>query len=280
MNWKCHITHTGYCTSNRSEVLQGKKRETIRFYATIGILEHEKHGLILFDIGYHNKFFESTRQLPFSLYANITPVFHSAHQTAANRLRSLGYEPEQVKLIIISHFHADHIAGAVDFPNARFICSQEAWDSVKSLRGFSALRRGFIPSLLPVDFKNRLQILVFDDSKHIKVNTILGPEYDLFNDGSLLLCQLPGHAAGQIGMRLQTEDGEMFFIADAAWVKENYQKMHLPSPIVKLFFSSWIDFKASLKKVNAYYNSQPKTQIIPCHCMETLLEINPDSIEI
>jgi len=36
MNWKCHITHTGYCTSNRSEVLQGEKRETIRFMQLSG----------------------------------------------------------------------------------------------------------------------------------------------------------------------------------------------------------------------------------------------------
>ena len=280
MNWKCHFTHPGYCTANKSEVLQGEKKENIRFYATIGILEHEKHGLILFDVGYHNNFFESTRRLPFSLYGKITPVFHSEHQTASNRLRSLGYEPDQVKFIIISHFHADHIAGVKDFPNARFICSKEAWDSIKYRRGFSALRRGFIPSLLPIDFERRLQLLVFNNNEHIKVNNILGPEYDLFTDGSLLLCQLPGHAAGQIGMRLQTEDGEVFFIADAAWVKKNYQEMHLPSPIVKLFFSSWKDFRVSLQKVNTYYNSKTNTQIIPCHCMETLLQINPDSVEI
>ena len=66
----------------------------------------------------------------------------------------------------------------------------------------------------------------------------------------------------------------------AAWVKKNYQEMHLPSPIVKLFFSSWKDFRVSLQKVNTYYNSKTNTQIIPCHCVETLLQINPDSVEI
>ena len=279
MKWKFHLTHTGYCTSNKAEVIKGARRETIRFYATIGILEHPKHGLVLFDVGYHEEFFVQTKNFPYSIYAKITPVFHGPGESAKNRLENLGYSSNDVSLIIISHFHADHIAGLKDFPNAKFICNSDAWNSVRDRSGFSALRCGFIPTLLPEDFEERLEIINFNSNTSIKEHEILIREYDLFGDESIMISELPGHAFGQIGARVQTNSGEIFLIADAAWVKENFLEMKLPSSIVRLFFSSWKQFKLSLDKVHRYSNAFPSTAIIPCHCLSTLKQVNPKSLE-
>ena len=101
MTWKLHFTHTGYCTSNRAEVLQGEKREKIRFYATIGILVHPNHGLVLFDVGYHDQFYDQTKTFPYSIYAKITPVFHSPEENAKSRLEALGYRAEDVSIVVI-----------------------------------------------------------------------------------------------------------------------------------------------------------------------------------
>ena len=60
-----------------------------------------------------------------------------------------------------------------------------------------------------------------------------------------------------------------FLIADACWLKESYIKGTLPSPIVRLFFDSWSDFKSSLKKVIHYHKNEPQTIIVPTHCAET-----------
>jgi len=280
MTWKLHLTHTGYCTSNRAEVLQGEKRETIRFYATIGILEHPKHGLVLFDVGYHDQFYEQTEAFPYSIYAKITPVFHLPGESAKSRLEALGYNAKEVSMVVISHFHADHIAGLIDFPNAKFICDSKAWYSIRSKKGFSAVRKGFIPALLPSDFEQRLELIDFEKGIAVKYHEILKREYDLFDDGSFMICELPGHAFGQIGARIQINSGEVFLIADAAWVKENYIAMKLPSQVVKLFFSSWSQFKKSLEKVNRYHKEHPNTLVIPCHCFSTLMELNPDSVEL
>jgi len=280
MTWKLHFTHTGYCTSNRAEVLQGEKREKIRFYATIGILVHPNHGLVLFDVGYHDQFYEQTKTFPYSIYAKITPVFHSPEENAKSRLEALGYRAEDVSMVVISHFHADHIAGLVDFPNAKFVCDSKAWLSIRSKSGFWAVKRGFIPALLPADFEERLELIDFEKATAVKHHEILKREYDLFNDESFMISELPGHASGQIGARIQTNSGEVLLIADAAWVKENYIEMKLPSPIVKLFFSSWSDFKKSLERVHRYHNQHPSTSVIPCHCFSTLMELNPDSVEL
>tara|TARA_B100000900_G_scaffold335819_1_gene297445 strand:- start:14218 stop:15060 length:843 start_codon:yes stop_codon:yes gene_type:complete len=280
MTWRLHFTHTGYCTSNRADVLQGEKREKIRFYATIGILVHPNHGLVLFDVGYHDQFYEQTKTFPYSIYSKITPVFHSPEENAKSRLEALGYSAEDVSIVVVSHFHADHIAGLIDFPNAKFICDSNAWRSIRSKRGIWAVKRGFIPALLPADFEHRLELIDFEKSTAVKHHKILKREYDLFNDGSFMISELPGHASGQIGARIQINSGEVFLIADAAWVRENYIEMKLPSQIVKLFFSSWVEFKKSLERVHRYHNEHPSTVVIPCHCFSTLMELNRDSVEL
>ena len=45
--------------------------------------------------------------------------------------------------------------------------------------------------------------------------------------------------------------------------------MVLPHPIVKLFFHSWRDFKASLHKIHRYHQAHPETCVVPTHCAET-----------
>ena len=185
-------------------------------------------------------------------------------------MKKKGIHPSDIKFIIISHFHADHIAGLRDFPNAEFICSDVAYQDVKNRKGISALKRGFIPSLMPEDFESRTKFLSFDDAT--KGVDYLGKIIDLFKDESILICQLEGHAKGQIGALLNT-DKKTFLISDAAWLKQNYIDLHFPNPIVRLFFDSWSNFKTSLNKVHNYHKAHPEIQIIPCHCEETLKEL-------
>ena len=51
--------------------------------------------------------------------------------------------------IIISHFHADHIAGLRDFTDVACVCSGAGWHHVRTLRGLAVLREAFIPGLIP-----------------------------------------------------------------------------------------------------------------------------------
>ena len=78
-----------------------------------------------------------------------------------------------------------------------------------------ALRRGFLPMLLPADFARRAS---FPNSFNGPLLPGLGPTCDYFGDGSLLLVLLPGHARGQIGMLAQTESGPVLFAADCCWL--------------------------------------------------------------
>lgn len=93
----------------------------------------------------------------------MTPVTVAEDESAVAQLRARGVDPVDVRWIFISHFHgvrcaarpwwcalmlllscraADHISGLVDFPNATFVCLQEAFDFVDGRSGFGAVTHG------------------------------------------------------------------------------------------------------------------------------------------
>jgi len=231
---KFELRSSGYCTSKQHHVLPGAPRKTIRFYATWAYIYHPTKGHILFDTGYTRRFYEATRNFPASIYGKMKPTFITEKEEAWVQLKEKGVEPEDINYIIISHFHADHVAGLKDFPNAQFIATKRAYDNVKGQTGIAATRRAFLPDLLPQNFESRLQLVDIYDGK--KSDEQLGRMLDLFQDNSILLCDLTGHAKGQVGALLNTENGRILLAADAAWVKENFQEMRLPTQLVRLFF--------------------------------------------
>ncbi|MEQ8688218.1 MAG: MBL fold metallo-hydrolase [Imperialibacter sp.] len=266
------LKSAGYCTASWHHAQRGAPKKTIRFYATYAVIKHPKHGVILFDTGYAKRFFSSTANYPYKLYRAFTPVFIKPEEEAAARLKADGIQPEDVRYIIVSHFHADHIGGLRDFPSARFICDRAAYDDIKGKSGFGALKKGFLPAQMPENFEARTDFNDIENSaakdKH------LGSLHDLFNDGSILLTRLDGHAKGQLGALLATEKGQIFLISDAAWLKPAYTDLKLPHPIVRLFFDSWADYEASLNRVHNFHKAHPDTLIIPCHCLDTLTALN------
>ena len=263
------LKSAGYCTAQESHAVRGGSRRDIKFHATYAHIEHPVHGHILFDTGYTRRFYELTQILPFKIYAKATKVYINEKEEAHQVLKSEGIDATDIKYIIVSHFHADHVGGLRDFPNAQFICAEEAYRDIEHRRGLSALTKGFIPGLLPDDFADRSRFLSF--AKAQKENKHLGKTIDLFDDGSILICQLDGHAKGQIGAILNSEQ-PVFLVSDGAWLKQNYEQLHLPSPIVRLFFDSWSDYKDSLHKIHQYHKAHPDTLIIPCHCEETFIK--------
>lgn len=260
------IRQAGFCTASQHHALKGSERKTIRFYATFGLIHHPEQGYILFDTGYSMRFFEETKSLPYSLYAKTTAVVMTKEEEVASQLAQLGIKPEEVSYIIISHFHADHLGGLKDFPKARFICSRKAYESIRDKTGWSAVKRAFLPGHLPADFEQRVRLIDFVEGGQ---DAILGTLVDVFSDQTIKLCLLEGHARGQMGALINATGKKFFLVADAAWLKEHYETETLPHSIVRLFFDSWKEYKASLKKLRAFRLANPEVEMVACHCRET-----------
>jgi len=274
MNVELKISSAGFCMAGGNHAQRGAKRGNIQFNAVFALIKHPSKGYILFDTGYTKRFFEATNKFPYKIYAAITKVTLKEGEEVVDQLKAIGIAAADIKYIIISHFHADHIGGLRDFPNAQFICTKTGYKDVKGKSGFSGLIKAFIPHLMPKNFENRTKFI--DMETATITHPDLGKMIDVFDDGTIMMCALDGHALGMIGILVKTSQREVFLVSDAAWLKSNYQDLKLPHPIVKIFFNSWNDFKDSINRIHKFYKNNPDTLIIPSHCMETYKALPQD----
>jgi glyoxylase-like metal-dependent hydrolase (beta-lactamase superfamily II) len=263
---KLTLLAAGYCTHPEWITLRGGSFRSVPFPAGFACIEHPQHGAILFDTGYSSRFFTATSHFPFSLYRKLTPVIYQDDQSAVYQLDALGIAATDVKLIVLSHFHADHLGGLRDFPEAKFIYLQAAYDAVKQRRGFSAVRAGYLSEMLPSDFLARS--LPIDETKQLAVpkNFPFHRALDLLGDSSLIALDVPGHATGQIGLLVSTEQTPFFLCADAVWSSQAYLQQRLPHPLASLIMSNKVLYRESFERLCRLHTQYPELQIVPSHC--------------
>ncbi|HEX6291976.1 MAG TPA: MBL fold metallo-hydrolase [Herpetosiphonaceae bacterium] len=262
---ECHVLDTGYCLAHERHVLRGGARRTIDCHSIAALLRHPQHGWLLWDTGYAPRMLDVTQRWPFWLYRRATPLRLQPDLAVVAQLGRFGLTPADVRTIVVSHFHADHIAGLRDFPAARFVATRAAYADVSGRDGLSALRRAFIPALLPEDFAQRAELLPAFSGPALPG---LGATHDLLGDGSLRLVELPGHARGQIGLLAQTDRGPIFFAADGCWHARSIRERRPPSRLTYLFVDNPRAVRTTIDALHTFSIACPDVRIVPSHCPE------------
>lgn len=260
-----HLLDTGHCLVSAHHVMRGVPRRPMICRSLVALIGHPQQGWTLFDTGYAPRMVEATRRLPWWLYRLATPLRIRPEQAAVRQLARYSLVLSDIQRVIISHVHADHVAGLRDFPDVPVIVSSEALTSIAGKHGLAALGRAHIPSLLPADLDRRavpLPTFIGPPLPH------LGPTHDLFGDGSLLLMHLPGHARGQIGALAQTKRGPVLLAADGAWTNQAIREQRLPARITHLFVDDVRAVGATLAALRNFSLARPDVRIIPTHCPE------------
>ena len=208
----------------------------------------------------------------YSIYAKLTKVEVTNGQEAKNQIN-----PDIVNHLIISHLHADHVGGILDFPNAICWSSEECLKEFQTLPKWKGFSKGLLHELFPNNWLNTCKM--FKSCSTID-HTILGIGYDLFGDNSIVMFPLAGHAAGQHGALIQTDNGPVFLVADAFWDIRAITHNLGPNPIVRLFFDDWKAYNENLKKLRIFHKSNPEIPLLASHCPKTaaLIETKDHSI--
>jgi glyoxylase-like metal-dependent hydrolase (beta-lactamase superfamily II) len=248
------VFEAGCCTHIACMALRGAGMKICRFPARAYLIENAR-GRWLWDTGYSSHFLDHTRQGLFAWYRRVTPVYFDASEAVASQLRAQGLRPQDLNAVILSHFHGDHIAGLRDLLGAPTWLSGTGWAATRGLRGTGALRKGFVPGLIPPDFETTL--VAVESFERVALPAELAPFTHAYRapntDGELLLVELPGHAAGHLGAFVATDQGWVLLASDAAWSPAGYREAVGPSRLAHIIMDDPRAYYGTLQKLNQLY---------------------------
>lgn len=192
--------------------LPESKARDITIPVSMWIIKHPK-GVVVFDTGNNVAISDGMANCK-SYWAAGNCDFLKPSQTRADvidmQLKKQGIKPEDVKVVVTSHSHLDHIGNIEMFPNAVHAIQKtelyQAW--------------------WPEKFQGRTSPGTFvmadiDNAREFNYLELNG-DYDLFGDGSIMILSTPGHTLGHQSMKVKTKgSGTIIISQDAIWMQEN-----------------------------------------------------------
>lgn len=224
-------------------LLSGGRRTKVALQVRYGLLQHPTFGPVLIDTGYSPRVTHAPgRSLMLRLYQKVLKARLNGQHLPAQVLRHQGYRPADVQRIIVTHFHADHVAGLRDFPNAQFILHRPSLDAILGASKWQNLRHGVFPELLPPDIADR--VVDVTTRPIVEAPLGLGAGRDLMGDNSLLGVDLPGHASGHFGICFAQMAQPLLFAVDTQWMLAALSQNRMPrwpATMVAADRQGWID---------------------------------------
>lgn len=210
----------------------------VRFPVYSVLIEHED-AVILFDTGYDLE--HVLKVLPFELPLQ-TPA-----QTIPEQLALCGFSPEDVDIVVNSHFHFDHVGGNKFLTKATTLVHKEELRHAKVPESFERL--GYSD-------------LSFDDDA-VTYKQISG-DYEIVP--GVWLYETPGHTIGHYSLFVEMEsEKSMLFAGDAA-----YTHRTLDQEIIAGFHLDPTDSLESIRRLK-YLARTKDADIYPSHELEPYL---------
>lgn len=244
------------------------------FPAGWALINHPVHGPVLFDCGYGAAARTAMQRGLRRIYRHVLGACCPPGTDPSLLLTSVGLNPREVRHVVLSHFHPDHIGGLHEFPAAACIAHADAWKQVRDGSSLNHLHAQIWRELLPVDLAARLRLLSTDGKSPLQgALAVFGEGWDLFGDGSLLAIELPGHAEGQIGLALEVDGQLVLLVADAFWRREQLDQWRAPRWWVRLLaIRDTRAYAGTLQRLRGFRDANPGAWIIPAHCAATLAD--------
>ena len=127
-----------------------------------------------------------------------------------DQLARIGVQPSQIAIVGISHYHFDHIGQAGEFPQARLIMGAADLAELRTDR----------PGRQIDTLRRWLQ-------EGGQVTEARG-DFDIFEDGSVVMLNLPGHTPGHTGLMVRLASGPVLLSGDTWHFSEQVARHGVP----------------------------------------------------
>jgi glyoxylase-like metal-dependent hydrolase (beta-lactamase superfamily II) len=210
---KIHHLNCGTCCPLGGALYDGRSGGVYGRLVCHCMLIESDAGLILIDTGIGTRDIADPERRLSSFLIRVNNFQLRPEETAIAQVRALGFDPADVRHIIISHLDFDHAGGIEDFPNAAVHLLAEEKHSAELRKGNSLVgRKRYRPRQWDEVTDWRLYPMAQGERWHgfdaVRQLEGLPPE--------ILLIPLVGHTWGHAGVAIRQAGGRwLFYVADA-----------------------------------------------------------------
>lgn len=231
---KIHVLHTGEvrvspylpfggdnCNLLKASGMTTPKEDWIWLPVSVYLIEHPK-GLILVDTGWHRDMspegvYDKAAQiksLGSRVLYNVNQGQIPLGQAVDEQLATMGIKPADLDYVLLTHLDCDHANGLRAVKDAKhIIVAQEELDCARK-NGFIRYKKKWWKDC-------ELETITWNGTE--------GPvqkSFDLFDDGSIKMINIPGHCDGLCAVKITREDGKyVLLFSDGGYATKSWKEM-------------------------------------------------------
>jgi glyoxylase-like metal-dependent hydrolase (beta-lactamase superfamily II) len=217
---KLYVFSSGALTVPRSLLQNGADNSAVQVPVGFYVIKHPK-GNVLFDTGNNDRIITDPAYWgPF--IKGINPV-RTPDLAITVQLARIGLKPDDIRYVVVSHFHLDHGGNAHQFPNSTLVAQMDEirnafWPEPGTAGPYIPGDLAYLRSELGASLPNRVKMIQ------------LNGDLDLFGDGSAVVKRWVGHTPGSQMMIVRLpKTGTIVLTGDTVYLRENVEKNILPS---------------------------------------------------
>ena len=235
-------------------------RARFGFTASAMVIRHPD-GDVIIDAGNSTNFTEEIQ--PYhgkeKRWLAIFPGALKPKRPLAEELQAVGVAPGELRWVVPTHAHLDHLGGVLDLPPTPVLMDEAEAEVVE--HGRHDVIFGVIPAHARAVAPHVEALPMVDEPYEI-----FDRHADLFGDGTVVVVPLPGHTPGSVGVFVRLEDGRrVFHLGDAVNDRAQVDNLRGKTPAMRDTDADRERAEHTVALIHALHDQQPDLLLVPAH---------------